>query len=746
MGSAFKSVVIGLGVLLGVLVLAGVLAVITFDPNDYKADIEQAVQEATGRDFVIDGDLSLSFFPWFAVELPKLTLANRAGFGDQPMFNVNNASLALKIMPLLSGTLEVGEVQIDGAEINLEIKPDGTNNWDDIVATLETSTSENGDNIDVEVDLSTDGEDIPSSAEPLAVEVAGVRITNTAVRYIDAPGEATFVLEDFRFVTGAISTGKDVDLDGGFRFETEPAALAGSIEFAGKVLSLGQDDRTLIEDLTITGELSGDDVGNVPVNVAAERIDYASVAGTLAVDKLSAAFANLAVETTLNGQGFNDTPTMTGNLVVYGFSVPKLLETLGQPPLEMASPDALTDVGVTSKITITPSVITLTDALIGIDETKFNGRFVMRTDERTSYEFALDGTTLNIDDYLAPATEDAGATAGEASVDDTEIPVELLRSMDAKGTIKLEQVVMSGLQFNDIDVGINLAGGALRLNPIKANLFEGSYSGDIRIDASRSTPRLSLNETVADVQLEPLFVAMFDTENLTGTIDGRFQLAGTGNNLGSIRETLGGDIAFALADGELAGTDLWYQIRRAKALFDQEAPPETPANPSTPFSDIRATAKVADGVLSNNDFTAALPFLQLTGAGEVDLAQSVVNYTMNARVLERPDFAGATAEELDEYTEAVIPLKITGSLAEPSIAPDIAGLAKARVQQEIDKKKDELTNKLLDKLGIAGDEAANDADGAAGETAADGEPVDAEELLKQKAEEKLFDLLNKKKK
>ncbi|MEM1264315.1 MAG: AsmA family protein [Pseudomonadota bacterium] len=745
MGSAFKSVVIGLGVLLGVLILAGVLAAVTFDPNDYKADIEQAVQESTGRDFTIDGDLSLSFFPWFAVELPKLTLANRDGFGDQPMFNVNNASLALKIMPLLTGTLEVGEIQIDGAEINLEIKPDGSNNWDDIVASMEASTADtdDADSVDVEVDLS--GDDNDTGGKPLAVEVAGVKITNTAVRYIDAPGEATFILEDFRFVTGAISTGKDIDLDGGFRFETEPAALTGNIEFAGKVLSLGQDDRTLVENLEISGEVSGDDVGNVPVQITATRIDYAAVAGTLVLDKLNATFANLSVETSLDGEGFNDTPTMSGDLVVYGFSVPELLAALGQPPIEMASADALTDVAVTSKITMTPSVITLSDALIGIDETKFNGRFVMRTGDRTSYEFALDGTQLDIDNYLAPASEEASASAGEASVDDTEIPVDLLRSMDAKGTIKLDQVIMSGMQFNDIDVGINLAGGALRLHPISANLFEGTYNGDVRIDASRSTPRLSLNETVADVQLEPLFVAMFETQNLTGTVDGRFQLAGSGSNLGKIRETLGGDIAFSLADGELAGTDLWYQIRRAKALFDRTAPPEAPANPSTPFSDIRATARVANGVLSNNDFTAVLPFLQLTGAGKVDLVQSAVDYTMNARVLERPDFVDASAAELDEFTEAVIPLKITGSLAEPSIKPDIEGLAKARVQQEIDKKKDELTNKLLDKLGVSGG-AANDADGAVGETGADGEPVDPEELLKQKAEEKLFDLLNKKKK
>ncbi|MEO1037554.1 MAG: AsmA family protein [Pseudomonadota bacterium] len=743
MGSAIKSILIGFAVLLGVAVLAITIAVATFDPNDYKADIEQAVKENTGREFSIEGELSLSVFPWLAVELPKVTLANREGFGDAPMFNVNSASLALKIMPLFAGTLEVGEIQIDGAEINLEIKPDGTNNWDDMIAAMEAAAADEPDGVDVDVTFEDDS--VPTrDGEVGSFQVAGVQITNTAIRYIDAPGEASFILEDFRFVTGAIKSGADVSLDGGFRFATEPAALAGAIEFDGKVLSLGQNDRVSIEDLGIRGELSGDDVGNVPVSFAAARIDVGTLDGTLALDELSAQFAELVVKGSITGKNLDTDPELAGSIEVPNFSARELMQALEIPPPEMASATALSKVGVKAAFAMTPDVITLSDARIVLDDTTFNGRFAIRSGARSAYEFELAGDQIVVDDYLAPATDDGGDASGEASVDDTEIPVELLREMDAKGSITLQRAELSGMAFTDIEFGLNLAGGALRLHPLKAGLFDGSYAGDIRIDASADTPRLSLNEAVTGVQLEPLFRTMFETENLSGTIEGRFQLAGNGTNLGAIRQTLGGDIAFSLADGALEGTDLWYQIRRAKALFDQEAPPAPPANPRTPFSEINATAKVAGGVLTNDDFSAVLPFLQLTGAGKLNLVASTVDYRMDARVLERPDFIDATAEELDQYTEAVIPIKISGSLAEPSIAPDIAGLAKARVQQEIDKKKDELRDKLLDKLGIDNTAAANDPN-AAGETAA-AEDLDAEDLLKQKAGEALLDLLDKKKK
>jgi len=90
---------------------------------------------------------------------------------------------------------------------------------------------------------------------------------------------------------------------------------------------------------------------------------------------------------------------------------------------------------------------------------------------------------------------------------------------------------------------------------------------------------------------------------------------------------------------------------------------------------------------------AELPFMQLTGKGDVDFAAAEVDYRMTARILERPEFVdGATEEELEEFTEAVIPLRITGSLAEPSIKPDIEEALKEEVKE---KAKEKLFEKLL---------------------------------------------------
>jgi AsmA protein len=107
-------------------------------------------------------------------------------------------------------------------------------------------------------------------------------------------------------------------------------------------------------------------------------------------------------------------------------------------------------------------------------------------------------------------------------------------------------------------------------------------------------------------------------------------------------------------------------------------------------------------VFHNDDLLAELPFMRLTGKGSVDFAAAEIDYRLSARILESPEFAqDATAEELEEFTEAVIPLRITGPLADPSIKPDIEDMLKEEVKKEAKKK-------LFDRL-LGGDDEAEEA-------------------------------------
>ena len=151
-------------------------------------------------------------------------------------------------------------------------------------------------------------------------------------------------------------------------------------------------------------------------------------------------------------------------------------------------------------------------------------------------------------------------------------------------------------------------------------------------------------------------------------------------------------MSIELKDGTFEGTDVWYELRRARALIKGLEAPQPVLPARTRFSSVSATGVVTGGVMRNNDLFVELPFMQLKGAGQVDLVAATVAYDLVARVFARPELLqDVTEDELNDFTRAEIPLKVSGSLTSPSIKPDVQKLLRKQVEEKI---KDELMERL----------------------------------------------------
>src|SRR5690606_4491776 len=118
--------------LVGLVVLAMLLVVLFVDPNDYRADIERIVEQETGRELTLSGELSLSVFPWLALEIGPASLGEAPGFGDEPFVSIESARVSARLLPLLRGKVEVGDVRLSGARIRLITDQQGRTNWSDL--------------------------------------------------------------------------------------------------------------------------------------------------------------------------------------------------------------------------------------------------------------------------------------------------------------------------------------------------------------------------------------------------------------------------------------------------------------------------------------------------------------------------------------------------------------------------------------------------------------------------------------
>src|SRR6201989_1218123 len=174
-----RIVAIVAGTLVGLIVVAVIALLLFVDPNKYRGDIQKAAKQHTGRELTIRGKLDLKVFPWIAVGVSDMELSNRPGFGSQPMLTVQNASLGVELLPLLSSRLEVSKVKLEGAHLNLVSRGE-QNNWQDLSEDEGTPQKPANE---------------PTGPAPV-ISIEGVDVSKTSLVYTDEAKKSTTQISD----------------------------------------------------------------------------------------------------------------------------------------------------------------------------------------------------------------------------------------------------------------------------------------------------------------------------------------------------------------------------------------------------------------------------------------------------------------------------------------------------------------------------------------------------------------------
>lgn len=717
---ALKIAAFSVAGLLGLVVVLLLAVVIFVDPNDYRADIEQLVERQTGRALTLEGDLKLSIFPWLALQAGPAALGDAEGFGDEPFVAIREARVGVRLLPLLlRRELEVGQVHLAGARVNLITDETGRQNWSDFGAQ------------DTEPDQ-------PAAAEGgLEVPtIAGLQIEDAAVTIVNLRDKTRQVVRDFSLKTGRLASGKPFDLAAAFIFEQD-RTLSAQVKFNAEVtvdlesnahrLAAPRIDVTLLgegypadgvpvevradaivaditrelyqlEDLQVNATWKGEGypAAGVPIALRSPQLSADLAAQTLQLPELTLDVAGARLSGAIAGREILDAPVLNGSLQLAQISPRQWLPRLGIELPVTADPKVFETLAFSSKLAATSSSVELADIQLQFDDTTARGMFGVADLDAMALRFDLDVDRIDADRYLPPAEE--GEQQAQDDTGPTPIPVEALRALNARGELRVEQAVFAGIQFNKLRLGVTARDGRMRLNPVQAGMYGGKYSGDIGVDATGQAARITLDETISGVDFAPLFKDFLETERVSGRGNATLKLNGSGRDTDELLSTLSGNVDFSVTDGALEGADVWYEIRRARALIKQQAVPERTGPARTPFTALQGTGVMKNGVLSNNDLSVATQYLRIGGRGTVDIPANQLDYNLVATVLKIPR-EGADTADAQDLVDAEIPIKITGALDDPKVRPDVEGYLKNQLRQRVDQEREKLEDKVREKLG-----------------------------------------------
>jgi AsmA protein len=688
---ALKYGVIGvLGVVLLLIMAAGIFLA-SFNPNNYKDDLQQWAREATGRELQLQGDIHLSLLPNIALQFGPATLGNANGFGAQPMLSIEKVRLGIKLRPLLARRVEVATAELTRPELLLQVNATGGDNWSDIgkTKTVPPPTAS-------------------TSSTSMTVAVSGLRLLQGSLKYSDARDGTRLSLSDLTIGTGTLQLAAPIDVNGSFVLKSGDT-LQAAASISGRATIDPDHDRYLMEspllDVTVSGK--GLPKSGIKAALRFRELRADLKAQTLQAPGMEIKTLGTTLRGDITGQAITDAPRFTGRVSMPQTSLRELMPMLDLAAPATSDPTTLQRLSFSGDLDATTKGLRFTKLKMVVDDSALSGSAGISDFETLAMNFDLAINRLNLDRYLAnaaPGGASAGSAGDAASVDaeaqaptkgapaapsaPVELPAELIRGLNLRGSVAIESATVAAINLSKIKLGLNARGGKLRVFPSEAQLYGGQYRGDISIDASGKTPTVSFNEAVTGVDFAPLLADWFETRKISGRGNFTIKASARGKDSDALLRTLAGALTIKVDNGALEGSDLWYEIRRANAVLRRRSAPDKPAPERTVFSALSASGTLTNGVLQTADVYALTRALKVTGGGTVDLVRSQLDLKLDAAVQKVPN--DPNAADSADVVGFTVPLNVTGALSDPSVRPDLSLLAKAAVKQKIDEKKQEL--------------------------------------------------------
>lgn len=473
--------------------------------------------------------------------------------------------------------------------------------------------------------------DRPSSAAPpsepsqaSALSLGEVVIERGLLAFRDGASKRTERLTVGRLRLKERSLGDRVDIDLQAALREQPFTARGTIGRITRVLE--NDARWPVQLLLATGGAQASVDGTVDWSVPIPALDgalSAEVKDTAGISKLAGAVITVPTPTVLSAK-------------------------LASKPGEQV---------------VDPLQLTLGKHAIG-------GRAAVRTGgARPAVSARLASKEIDLTPLATPAT--APPAKRQRVFSDAPLPLEPLRAVDGDAEIAIDRLVLPNeLVLDAVRVRATLKNARLDVHPLAATLGGGALSGRVQLDASKpAAPSLAVNLGGKAISLERLAAALGHGGTVAGGLtDVALELAGPADSLHRFVGWGNGELRISVGELRASGAALDAGGGALTSLLDKA----NPFRRQDPHTDVKCAVvrlPVRDGVATSQRTIAyETSKVNMVAAGHINLRTEALDLAVRPTVKEGLGIGVGRLAEL---------VRVTGTLAEPTIGIDTVGSARA---------------------------------------------------------------------
>lgn len=650
-----------------------IAAVVIVDGAFVKQRAERFMKDEHQRTLSIEGTPKLTLFPVAGIDLGKMRLSERAS--DKEFLSLESAKVAVRVMPLLTGAVEVDALSVTGFKASLVRSKDGRMNTDDL----------SGKPGDAKPGVARAEE----HRKPPKIRIAEVNIERANVSFRDEASGKTVTLADVNLKTGRLADAEPSPVSFSAHAKgTNPlldvkASLAGrlgmdlakeSFEIAGLTFEAkGNVDRDALSAtlsaprVSITpAKASGSAVAGALVLKGPQRnvdvkLRIAALEGTGSAFSISSIVLDIDVAAEGNAvRGRIETP-VSASLSEKTWALPKLVANLTFSGHAIPQKSVTLPIHAEIKADLAKQSASA-DVKTKFDESSIHAKFAASKFAPLHATFDLDVDKLNLDRYITP--KPAGETRPDARID-----LAALKGPTVSGKVQVGALKVNGASAGNIKAEIKLAGGKLDVSPYSADLYGGRLAGSFSVDANSN--RFEIKDTVTGVTLGPLLRDVAKKDMLDGRGNLKLDVSTTGTTVTALKKALAGSARVEVKDGAIKGINLAESVRNFKAsLGSKSSQAAGDSTKQTDFTEMSASFAIKNGVAHNDDLKAASPFLRLGGAGDIDIGNSTLDYTAKATLVATGKGQGGAAN----VAGITVPVKLSGTFDKPGWNIDFSGV------------------------------------------------------------------------
>jgi len=641
------------------LVLLALLAfVATFDANNYKPEIIEQVEKATGRSFTIDGDIQLSIFPWVGLKVEDVALGNEKGFKAKQFAAIKQLDVKVNVLPLIRKEVQINTIRLHGLDVSLEVASDKSNNWSGLAQSKAISA-------DVSTEAAREAAKETATEQTIAEEeetsllqslqVEGFEFVDVTIRYDDRSSNTKATVSEMNLTTSAITFDKPIDVSFAARIENNQPEIDTRLKLTTQLILNKEFTEFNLHDFVFTILAKANDF--IPQQEQIEiktNIDVLMDEQRLSLKQLQLSALGTTTLADITVSQFLETPLIQGGIEVQAFNAREVAKRAGVVLPEMAKADALHKVTLKTKIKLQGEKLQANDFSFGLDGSTLSGwlHLINISKQQLRYDLAFD--QLNINDYLPIVVEavpdnktvannktgSAGAPAVAATGDEKiELPVEMMRKLDMQGDFRIAALTAKEYKIKQFLMTLKAKNGEIAIKPLSMQVLEGQVDSAIRINVKKETPAYAINLDVNQVQagpvVNPLLVGVMGDKPLTmaGAVNVKMDIKTTGDSLNQLKKASKGVLVLDMKETRVDGFDPEFYMRSSIAdyvnskgfgLSDSIMGKYKPRK-VTVFDKIHSTVNIANGKARTDDFLMDSKRVKVTAKGHADIMQNTLD-------------------------------------------------------------------------------------------------------------------------